>query len=320
MRVRPPSVFQEAEPSMTFTVIYRNASGGRATFTLDAPDRAAVWKELGRRGVRAVSVTAGDGPAHGRRPFRGRGVWAGVLAAVLVGGTVGVFCVWTGGHGPAAAAPASPVATAPSPARAAAGRRVALRPSERGTPPCSVRVNAAPAAEASVRKPARRLWNGIEVVASSGAETNRDGAVVERLLLADGRRVRTVSLPAPVFRHPSDQLLAMALSAESGGALPPLPLGPDVERDFLRSLETPEETLPTDSAETRELKRRVAEAREAVAAEVRAGRSVREVLEAFQKERANELPGTEDGAVEDGEADGSQEEGDGNGTEEDDGM
>lgn len=137
--------------------------------------------------------------------------------------------------------------------------------------------------QGSVPVPAKRLWRGVEVVSSAGAETNRDGAVVERLVLADGRRVRAVSLPPPAFRHPSDQLLAMALSARPGEAMPPLPFGPDVERGFLRALEDPVEELPTDSAEVRELKRRVAEARETLAREVLAGRRVRDVLEEWQR-------------------------------------
>ena len=128
---------------------------------------------------------------------------------------------------------------------------------------------------------------GVEVAATLGIETNRDGAVVERFVLADGRRVRAVTLPDPVFRNPSDQLLAMAVSARPGEAIPPLPLGPDVERAFTESLVAPIEDAEGDSDEVRALKRRVRDARKAVAEEVRAGRSVREVLEEFQREQAH---------------------------------
>ena len=199
--------------------------------------------------------------------------WARAAAALVVLGTLGLLLgrVFAPSGGPVAAGPVPAPPTGPVPSAGATDG-----PSAPRAVPSSALSTQGPA-------PAKRLWRGVEVVSSAGAETNRDGAVVERLVLADGRRVRAVSLPTPAFRHPSDQLLAMALSARPGEALPPLPLGPDVERDFLRSLEDPIEELPTDSADVRELKRRVAEARETLAEEVRAGRRVRDVLEEYQR-------------------------------------
>ena len=193
--------------------------------------------------------------------------WARAAAALVVLGALGLL-LWrhfAPGGGPVAAGPVPSASATDGPSAPRAVPSSAL------------------STQWTVPAPAKRLWRGVEVVSSAGAETNRDGAVVERLVLADGRRVRAVSLPTPAFRHPSDQLLAMALSARPGEALPPLPLGPDVERDFLRSLEDPIEELPTDSADVRELKRRVAEARETLAEEVRAGRRVRDVLEEYQR-------------------------------------
>ncbi len=197
----------------------------------------------------------GAGPAPKAVSCRRR--WARAAAALVVLGALGLLLgrVFAPGGGPVAAesVPAPPVGPVPS----------------TGATDGPSTPRAAPSTQGPVPAPAKRLWRGVEVVSSAGAETNRDGAVV--------------LLPSPAFRHPSDQLLAMALSAKPGEALPPLPLGPDVERDFLRSLEDPIEELPTDSADVRELKRRVAEARETLAGEVRAGRRVRDVLEEYQR-------------------------------------
>lgn len=215
----------------------------------------------------------GAGPVPKALSCRRRWAWAVVAPVVL--GTLSLL-LWR------LVAPSRvPVAAGPVPAPPAG-----LVPTAGATDgPSAPRAvpSPAPSTQGPVPAPAKRLWRGVEVVSSAGAETNRDGAVVERLVLADGRRVRAVLLPSPAFRHPSDQLLAMALSAKPGEALPPLPLGPDVERDFLRSLEDPIEELPTDSADVRELKRRVAEARETLAEEVRAGRRVCDVLEEYQR-------------------------------------
>ena len=176
------------------------------------------------------------------------------------------------------AARPAPERCAPAPDASAARPIPAARPAA----PEPVRV----AAPEPAGRPAPRLWNGVEVVSSAGAETNRDGAVVERLVLADGRRVRAVTLPGPVFRNASDQLLAMLVSARPGEEVPPLPLGPGIERAFAESLASPDEGEPGDSDAVRELRRRVRDARRAVAEEVRAGRSVREVLAAYQGELA----------------------------------
>lgn len=217
----------------------------------------------------------GAGPVPKAAPCRRRVRAAAALVAL---GALGLLLgrAFAPGGGPVAAGPVpAPPVPAP-PAGSVPKAEASDTPSAPRAVPSSAPSTPRPA-------PAKRLWRGVEVVSSAGAETNRDGAVVERLVLADGRRVRAVSLPPPAFRHPSDQLLAMALSAKPGEALPPLPLGPDVERDFLRSLEDPVEELPTDSAEVRELRRRVAEAREALAGEVRAGRRVRDVLEEYRR-------------------------------------
>ena len=221
---------------------------------------AAGGPPIARRGL---------SPANARRTADARRVGAR-LAIALAAALAGAGVWWWATRTRLAAVP-PPSATLPRPPKV-------LSPESSPSPAGPVPAPTAPKAE-------RRRVAGVEVVATLGAETNRDGAVVERLVLADGRRVRAVTLPPPVFRHPSDQLIAMALSAKPGEAAPPLPLGPDVERDFLASLDEPIETLASDTDEIRELKRRVRAAREAIAEEVRAGKSVRQVLEEHQREQ-----------------------------------
>ncbi len=130
-----------------------------------------------------------------------------------------------------------------------------------------------------------RQWMGVAVAEVLNTETNTDGAVIERLRLADGRTVKDISLPKPVFKRPSDQLIAMVVTTRPGEAMPPLPLGGDIEAEFAKSLSEPIEDLPDDSDDVRELKALVREAREVIAEEVKAGKTVREVLAECQREQ-----------------------------------
>ena len=153
------------------------------------------------------------------------------------------------------------------------------------------RANASPkggAATSAATNAAKRLYRGVEVVSSS-CSTNLDGAVVERLRLADGSFVKAVRLPEPAFRRPTDQIIAMAVSAEPGTAVPPLPIGPDAERGFLDSLSEPIPDLDSDTPKMRRLKARVREARAQIAEAMRGGSSFREAMEAHAARMAQEV-------------------------------
>ena len=132
---------------------------------------------------------------------------------------------------------------------------------------------------------ATRRWMGVAVAEVLNTETNTEGAVIERLRLADGRTVKDIALPKPVFKRPSDQLIAMVVTTRPGEAMPPLPLGGDIEAEFAKSLSEPIEDLPDDTDDVRELKALVREAREVIAEEVKAGKTVREVLAECQREQ-----------------------------------
>ena len=151
-------------------------------------------------------------------------------------------------------------------------------------PPDAVATSAALSAQTNATATTRR-WMGVAVAEVLNTETNTDGAVIERLRLADGRTVKDISLPKPVFRHPSDQLIAMVVTTRPGEAMPPLPLGGDIEDEFAKSLSEPIEDLPDDSDDVRELKALVREAREVIAEEVKSGKTVREVLAECQREQ-----------------------------------
>lgn len=208
-----------------------------------------------------------------RRSSRGRGLLRVAVALLCIVAAVTVYLAWTGGEDArdGEASPAQGIRTAAVRPRTAKDRKTKVKTTvsdraKEALPPHAPAV------------PEKRLYRGVEVVSAS-CKTNLDGAVAERLRLADGRLVKAVRLPEPVFRRPSDQLIAMALSAEPGVAVPPLPIGPDVERSFLDSLSEPIVVLDSDTPEVRELKARVLEARTQIEEIIRNGGSFREALE-----------------------------------------
>ena len=228
-----------------------------------------MWKgsDIGKAKV-AVAGTAGQpAPRHAARRVAASAI-AVAVCAILAAGLA--LWLWPRGGGSAVRqgsgtggvrrpethpAPATTAAPAPKAAEAA---KSAARPAPAATTPA-------------------RTYRGVAVVSSSSV-TNLDGAVVERLVLADGRTVKAVRLPEPVFRRPCDQLIAMALSAAPGEAVPPLPAGPDAEASFLASMDEPVEAVETDPPGVRELKARVEAARRGIAEAVRAGGSFRKAL------------------------------------------
>jgi len=135
--------------------------------------------------------------------------------------------------------------------------------------------------EASPAKKGVRLENGVEVVKATVA-TNANGSVVERLWLADGTTKRKIRPPQPLFENPSDQMIAMALSAEPGQSMPPLPDLSNVDDDFAKSLLSPIRIEEGDSEEVKELKAKVMEARVYLGEEVKRGSTVREALRQYQ--------------------------------------
>lgn len=208
----------------------------------------------------------GPGPRSG--PSRSRQLCLMfVLAALGIAGTVAVMRF----RRPAEKTPQAAVEKPSAPTPIAVKKPATTRPG----------ADAKPVAPVAAEADSRRLYHGVEIV-SSTVSTNMDGAVVERLVLANGEKARRITPPKPVFANPSDQMIAMALSVREGQMMPPLPENPTLERDFAESLKQPIVIEDGDSESVKELKAGVIEARAYLAEQVSAGKSVRQALEAYQ--------------------------------------
>lgn len=140
------------------------------------------------------------------------------------------------------------------------------------------------AAEAPASAVSKRTEDGVEVV-SSTTTTNDSGAVIEKLVLADGKKVMKVHPPKPIFENACDQVIAMMLSAKPGQSMPPLPmLDQSLEQDFLNSLASPIVISEDDPDEVRSIKAQVKEAKAYLVEEIKRGGSLLEAIREHQAE------------------------------------
>ena len=140
------------------------------------------------------------------------------------------------------------------------------------------------AAESPTRTAPKRMEDGVEVV-SSTTTTNASGAVIEKLVLADGKKMMKVHPPKPIFDNACDQVIAMMLSAKPGQSMPPLPmLDKSLEQDFLDSLTSPIVISEDDSDEVRDIKAKVKEAKAYLVEEIKRGGSLLEAIREHQTE------------------------------------
>ena len=181
------------------------------------------------------------------------------LAVVVVGG--GLAWWWVGGRGGHAGG--APRTSRPTERLIKEQRPAAVGHAGRVTLPVTPKKPKAPVATQP------------RVVA---VETNAMGAVIEDLVLPDGREIRRITPPPPVWDNAADQLIAMAISIESGVDAPPLPVGVS-DREFLQALKKPIVINAEDPASLQRLKRQVREARnEILDTMAKTGKSFEEIL------------------------------------------
>ena len=258
---------------MIFTVVYRDKAGQRATLELDVPDRSAVWTELKKRGISALSVREGTDKAHkpsSKRPALVRGILAGVCVVARALGA------WWWMSAREDTRPPAEKPKAEKPAKPDAGKPAASRPpagkGERPARPAATATNA-PAAKPEDKKvdPNERL----DLVAI----TNKSGEVMERWRTPDGKTHARLTPPPPVFDNVIDQTLSIALSVPPGHSLPPMPsLGPDSTKAFAEALKKPIVIKDDDPENVKKAKLLVQSGREAIFEALKSGKSVQEII------------------------------------------
>jgi hypothetical protein len=243
---------------------------------LEASSRPDLFAQLKERGINAISVTEGVVKGGGKKPVGGTPVSrSAVLIAVLILGIAGAFFYFSFSNDRGADA-----------GRAVGGSGETVKKPKKIEKPLVKPVSAATTNHSSVAlnkvdelPPSKRILQESYTIVTNGR-----GKIIERYRTADGKSHMVVSQVQPVFKEPSDQLLAMALagSTDGTGAPPPVPGGVS-EAQFRKSLETPIVINATDSDAIKEIKQRVIDARAAALEMLNEGQSLDSILSEHHK-------------------------------------
>lgn len=118
--------------------------------------------------------------------------------------------------------------------------------------------------------------------------TNSSGYIMDLTIDASGKKRKHVYEKPSIWKTPTDELLAVALLTPEGQDLPPWPnMRPEMDKDFIRALETPIEELPTDDENVIAMKRVMISAREEIKNRLENGEHFCDIL-TEHRELANE--------------------------------
>ena len=269
---------------MKFDVSYKDGSGLVKVERLEARTRNECFSMLSRRGITPLRITAvRDSQNVARKLLDGMGSGLGrgaVLAAVgvvLVAAVIAWALLGNDSESKSTMEKKGPKRVG---AAETSAPHAALPPVESPETKDTASIE-----DASPAVPERevRYEDGVEVI-SSVVTTNSTGAVMERLVLANGKKIRKIHPPKPVFDNAADQLIALALATKPGESMPPFPDMNGVDRDFEQALMTPIVINDNDPDDVRELKAKVMEVRAYLAEEVKNGGSLVDALEAHRSE------------------------------------
>ena len=255
---------------MNWRVTYRAKDGKQAVEIVEAASRNDVFKVIAARGISAIRVEEARGKAKsGKKPSRTskRTTIAILIGLLAVSCVVGIaYFSFAAKDTPSDTTDSVKRKHAPSTAiRNIAPQTNSTRKTATTSKPKSIVEDSIP--------PREKIVEMITVI------TNADGSVLERFRTADGKIRSRQSAPKPIFDNASDQLIAMAASgAESGHAMPPMPVMDNADEEFMKSLEMEIKIGEGDSDEVKALKQSVIAIRGEIRRLISEGHSFAEVL------------------------------------------
>lgn len=200
---------------MIWVVTYRDKSGARQTLELDVADKAAVWSELKKRGIQAISVAAGGSLSKGRvsgaapNPAIVRGLVAGVI---VVAASVVSWLVL------------SPGAPEAEETRAPAGKAARI-------------TEATPAAPPVAEEPVEKAK---EPAKPKAASWRNPKLTEDQRLDAYEKALEETKLPEEstnrLFRSGLEQVMGWIFTTELGDMPPPLPQVADIDIVHLQEI------------------------------------------------------------------------------------
>ena len=258
---------------MTFTVIYRSKTGAKAEVEIEAASRADCVAECKRRGIAPVGIREGRASSRPRAaetaaPHAGGagsgGMWrAAILAAAVLAVVGGGLWWWLGRE---KSQPSQPIK------QSVAKQKPSTAPTT--SKPTAPKTDAdGKHAKGAGKKPAAKPRPADGAAPGDSAPPAVAAAVTNAPVAPPS--------PPPVFSNASDQVIAMALSPSEGG-IPPIPLTPDMEKAFLKSLETEIVILDTDDEKVKEMKQAVIETRAEIKRLMDGGQTFAQIIREHQ--------------------------------------
>lgn len=264
--------------SLRYTYTYRDKSGMMKAGTICGSSRADAFASLKDMGISPMSLKTQESEEQSPRSRR-KIIYIYILLILII-----VGCILGGGvslsYRGKTSSPSAPekMATSSKPPstqthKAGPGMSTVLSQKQVGTPLTNT---------IAIQKWPLNEYRGQKVVDYS-ITTNANGAIQERYKTSDGNTHSIITDSPPVFENSSDQVLAMALSVQQGGELPPLPIPPTMEKDFLDSLSKPILINEDDSDAVKKLKEDVIAARKDMLELLKSGGSAAEVLQEHRR-------------------------------------
>jgi len=257
-------------------IVYRTPNGNKESVVIEADDRKNVFTELSRRGIKPILITLINTNesqliAFSRLKKLRIPIFITIIFLFLLWG-IKTFVIFQKQD-------STSIQVITRNHNASTPENVLLnnKPNSQNLPQISIHTKTN-----NVIK--KRLERGIEVVSCETITNNTSGAIIEKLVLANGKKIQKVHAPKPIFENPCDQLIATVLSVPPGQSLPPLPNLNGIDEEFKKSLQIPIKVNDDDSPKVRELKELVIETRIYLENELKNGGSVMNALLEHQSE------------------------------------
>lgn len=262
---------------MVWTVVYRDSDGNRASVEIESVDRNAVFAELQRRGITAISVSEGKAkltrqsrhiPSGGRVPTH---PYRGIVAGLIVVACAVAVWLWLSSGETGRIPPASPVEKNSS----------AISSPPRIPSPKKDATAGIPAPE----KP-KRFW---QLPTTNGLTEAQQHIWKVKNRPPPGITNNTSLFEAKpkyaIFNHDSENTIAAYLTITPGQTLVGSPTyDKKFIEDFLKSLEEPIIATKDDDPETAALKRVMNETKIELKARYDAGEDIGKILEQTHEE------------------------------------
>lgn len=271
---------------MNFVVEYRDQSGVRKTLELDVVNRDAVWAELKKRGIKAISVNERTGKSatwnrpktsvttnRGRSAYNRFRVW-GLIISVLVVLAIGLLSLIR--H--------DDKTNAADPEKARSAKQAKSTNVPKTGKPSSVKVSE-PKEEKMHWGVPHSEWVKLsheEKVALGQAAYDAEAAKIDSTYL-ERKRMHDADIASRPFKHLSENIIANIFSLRLGDPILMGDLPTTLEADFLKSLNQPIEINPDDSEETKQLKKEMIELKPQLKKMMDEGHTLEEILNDYRK-------------------------------------